>query len=82
MKNCRFFAAILALLVCTTGLWAQVSVGAYQYEVSTGTFTLPADWTDFRLKPTLDTVSGKWWKSHATLTLLAKQDCPLWLQYD
>ena len=24
---------------------------------------------------------GKW-KSHATLTLLAKQDCPLWLQYD
>ena len=24
---------------------------------------------------------GKW-KSHATLTLLAKQECPLWLQYD
>ena len=24
----------------------------------------------------------KIWKSHATLTLLAKQDCPLWLQYD
>ena len=24
----------------------------------------------------------KTWKSHATLTLLAKQDCPLWLQYD
>ena len=23
-----------------------------------------------------------YWKSHATLTLLAKQDCPLWLQYD
>ena len=22
------------------------------------------------------------WKSHATLTPLAKQDCPLWLQYD
>ena len=22
------------------------------------------------------------WKSHATLTLLAKQDCPLWLPYD
>ncbi len=22
------------------------------------------------------------WKSYATLTLLAKQDCPLWLQYD
>ena len=22
------------------------------------------------------------WKNHATLTLLAKQDCPLWLQYD
>ena len=22
------------------------------------------------------------WKSHAALTLLAKQDCPLWLQYD
>ena len=22
------------------------------------------------------------WKSHATLTLLAKHDCPLWLQYD
>ena len=22
------------------------------------------------------------WKSHATLTLLAKQDGPLWLQYD
>ena len=25
---------------------------------------------------------GENWKSHATLTLLAKQDCPLWLQYD
>lgn len=25
---------------------------------------------------------GKSWKSHKTLTLLAKQDCPLWLQYD
>ena len=24
----------------------------------------------------------KKWKSHATLTLLATQDCPLWLQYD
>ena len=22
------------------------------------------------------------WKSHATLTLLANQDCPFWLQYD
>ena len=22
------------------------------------------------------------WKSHATLPPLAKQDCPLWLQYD
>ena len=22
------------------------------------------------------------WKSHAILTLLATQDCPLWLQYD
>ena len=26
--------------------------------------------------------SGKVWKSHATLTPLAKQDGPLWLQYD
>ena len=26
--------------------------------------------------------SKGWWKSHATLPLLAKQDCPLWLQYD
>ena len=25
---------------------------------------------------------GDFWKSHATLTLLATQDCPLWLQYD
>ena len=25
---------------------------------------------------------GRWWKSYATLTLLAKQDCPFWLQYD
>ena len=25
---------------------------------------------------------GVGWKSHATLTLLAMQDCPLWLQYD
>ena len=30
----------------------------------------------------LNNVSGEYWKSHATLTLLAKQDCPLWLQYD
>ena len=28
------------------------------------------------------TVLVREWKSHATLTLLAKQDCPLWLQYD
>ena len=27
-------------------------------------------------------VINRAWKSHATLTLLAKQDCPLWLQYD
>ena len=27
-------------------------------------------------------VADTWWKSHATLTLLATQDCPLWLQYD
>ena len=27
-------------------------------------------------------VEVEYWKSHATLTLLAKQDCPLWLQYD
>ena len=27
-------------------------------------------------------VHGVYWKSHATLTLLAKHDCPLWLQYD
>ena len=27
-------------------------------------------------------LNGQRWKSHATLTLLAKQDCPLWLQYD
>ena len=27
-------------------------------------------------------VQDRYWKSHATLTLLAKQDCPLWLQYD
>ena len=26
--------------------------------------------------------NGTDWKSHATLTPLAKQDCPLWLQYD
>ena len=30
----------------------------------------------------LTLVFGRVWKSHATLTLLAKQDCPLWLQYD
>ena len=30
----------------------------------------------------LVTLFGVIWKSHATLTLLAKQDCPLWLQYD
>ena len=27
-------------------------------------------------------IAGVVWKSHATLTPLAKQDCPLWLQYD
>ena len=30
----------------------------------------------------LGDITGSIWKSHATLTLLAKQDCPLWLQYD
>ena len=29
-----------------------------------------------------DSVTAPLWKSHATLTPLAKQDCPLWLQYD
>ena len=33
-------------------------------------------------KVSLDKKPGEDWKSHATLTLLAKQDCPLWLQYD
>ena len=33
-----------------------------------------------RRKRTL--VQYDYWKSHATLTLLATQDCPLWLQYD
>ena len=31
------------------------------------------------LKPESDVA---YWKSHATLPPLAKQDCPLWLQYD
>ena len=31
---------------------------------------------------TLYNISISVWKSHATLTLLATQDCPLWLQYD
>ena len=35
-----------------------------------------------RLKLVLKIVEGTVWKSHATLTLLATQDCPLWLQYD
>ena len=36
------------------------------------------------VKVTLMEKEGKrsTWKSHATLTLLATQDCPLWLQYD
>ena len=32
--------------------------------------------------PEMETLFDADWKSHATLTLLAKQDCPLWLQYD
>ena len=35
-----------------------------------------------RLKDEKHSSFGVVWKSHATLTLLAKQDCPLWLQYD
>ena len=31
---------------------------------------------------TVPAVNAAIWKSHATLTLLATQDCPLWLQYD
>lgn len=27
-------------------------------------------------------LDGGWWKSHATLPPLAKQNGPLWLQYD
>lgn len=35
------------------------------------------------LRDNLDCFALRWeWKSHATLTFLAKQDCPLWLQYD
>ena len=30
----------------------------------------------------VEKADGLRWKSHATLTPLAKQDCPLWLQYD
>ena len=34
----------------------------------------------YGIEKRLETIES--WKSHATLTLLAKQDCPLWLQYD
>ena len=33
-------------------------------------------------KGSISSVNVGEWKSHATLTLLAKQECPLWLQYD
>ena len=36
----------------------------------------------FVLRATYNRVNAAVWKSHATLTLLATQDCPLWLQYD
>ena len=36
----------------------------------------------FYVKKDKQKANGTYWKSHATLTLLAKQDCPLWLQYD
>ena len=39
---------------------AQVPVSAYRYEVGAGTVPRPGSWTDFKLKPGLDTVSGKW----------------------
>ena len=35
-----------------------------------------------RVRDDIDGRIDQSWKSHATLTLLAKQDCPLWLQYD
>ena len=38
--------------------------------------------TAFHLECPRPKCLGHTWKSHATLTLLAKQDCPLWLQYD
>lgn len=43
-----------------SGLRAQVPVSAYRYEVGAGTVPRPGSWTDFKLKPGLDTVSGKW----------------------
>ena len=55
-----------------------------------GRITVDGSQTQFSCKLTVDPklwdtkggrVTGRW-KSHATLTLLATQDCPLWLQYD
>ena len=37
-------------------------------------------WLSKKMGKSFSTVNA--WKSHATLTLLATQDCPLWLQYD
>ena len=47
-------------------------------QMATREFVKPEAGTYFNEK----FVCVKYWKSHATLTLLATQDCPLWLQYD
>ena len=43
-------------------------------------FTVGSSFTERKFSDICNAVKS--WKSHATLTLLAKQDCPLWLQYD
>ena len=54
--------------------------GYEQDKDSIGTNTIDINDASEMFQPKEESDSG--WKSHATLPLLAKQDCPLWLQYD
>ena len=64
-------------LFCAPGL-RVVDSGAIPDAIMGGVKSLG----EFYLNTLVNEKDIDWWKSHATLTLLAKQDCPLWLQYD
>ena len=77
--------AVVVLYLAGAGQWGCILGGIFAGSLlAWGVFRLNARFGEHGLMKMLAEKRHPryLWKSHATLTLLAKQDCPLWLQYD